>query len=62
MKVIDVEEVAARLGISHWTARDWIKHGRINGFKLGVRWVVPEEALEEFIARCRKANDSGRTG
>jgi excisionase family DNA binding protein len=46
--VLTVEEVAARLKVAPKTVRDWLATGKLQGFKAGKLWRIPERALESF--------------
>ena len=52
-EMLTVEEVAARLKLTPYTIREWLKAGRIRGIRLGSRragWRIPASELERFIA------------
>jgi excisionase family DNA binding protein len=48
-RLFSVEETAERLGVSKYTVSDWIKAGRLKGFKIGKFWRVKESDLQAFI-------------
>jgi excisionase family DNA binding protein len=48
-RLFSVEETAERLGVSKYTISDWIKAGRLKGFKIGKFWRVKESDLQAFI-------------
>jgi excisionase family DNA binding protein len=48
-RLFSVEETAERLGMSKYTISDWIKAGRLKGFKIGKFWRVKESDLQAFI-------------
>ena len=52
---LTVHQVADRLNVSARTIWAWIATGKLRALKLGPRTTrVPESALEEFLARCRR--------
>lgn len=42
------EEIGQRLNVSGWTVRRWIKDGLLEGYRVGGRLRVSEEAYEAF--------------
>jgi excisionase family DNA binding protein len=55
-QTIPVETVAARLGVSSWTVRSWLRQGRIPSFKIGRRVLVKVTDVEALLeASYRKA-------
>lgn len=55
-----VEEVAERCDVSYDKALDWLRAGDINAIKLGRRWRVHPDDLDEFIDRQRRAGRRGK--
>ena len=47
--VLSPEQVAQVLGISRRTVISWLQQGKLKGIKVGNRWRVKEEDLDEFI-------------
>lgn len=54
MKTHSVEDVAQILGLNPVTVRNMLRDGRLTGFKIGSRWRLTDEDLNEFMARQRK--------
>jgi excisionase family DNA binding protein len=51
-RLMNVPEVAARLGVKDATVREWLKTGRLKGFRLGgarLGWKVRESDVDAFI-------------
>lgn len=47
------DEFADRLpGVTGYWVRRELKAGRIRGSKIGSRWFVPEDALDELVANA----------
>lgn len=46
--LLTVDQAARRLQIAPYTLREWLKHGRLRGIKLGRQWRVPERSLREL--------------
>ncbi len=51
--LLDVRTVAARLGVSPYTVRAWLRLRRFDYVKLGRRVLVPESAVNRFIEANR---------
>lgn len=49
-------DIAERLGVSSATVINWIKQGKIDGFKVGHRWRVSQEAYKSFVTGCKGAS------
>ena len=52
-QVYKVEEVADRLRVSAATVTNWLREGRLRGYRLGgtkAGWRIEHEDLERFIA------------
>lgn len=52
-RLATVFEAADRTGLSHWTIRLWIQHGKIVSHKLGGRRLVPVSEIERLINESR---------
>ena len=51
-RLLTVADVAERLGVSVFTVREWLKAGRLPGFRMGgtkLGWRVREADLDRFI-------------
>jgi excisionase family DNA binding protein len=51
------EKVAQLLSVQPKTVRDWLKRGRIKGFKAGRLWRVREKDLDAFLSQARAEMD-----
>lgn len=49
MNYLTVEQVAASLGLSEKTVRNYINKGELKAFKLGTSWKISPQDLETFI-------------
>jgi excisionase family DNA binding protein len=49
-EVLTLDEAAARLKLARKTVRDWVRAGKLPGFKLGRVWRVKASAVEQAIA------------
>jgi excisionase family DNA binding protein len=59
-QLLTVSQVAERLQASPYTVREWLRSGRLRGFRPGgdrLGWRVSESDLRQFIAEQR-----GRSG
>jgi excisionase family DNA binding protein len=50
---ISIRDAAARLGLSHWTLRKFIRSGALPAVRIGRRLLVEPSALERFVAQGR---------
>ena len=51
MKLLSLDDEAAqRLGVGRSTTKTLLGQGRLKSLKLGKRRLIPEHAVEEFIA------------
>lgn len=61
-QLLTVEEIAERLRVHSETVRQWLRDGRLKGFRPGGKragWRVTEADLEGFLdERRREATDS----
>jgi excisionase family DNA binding protein len=58
-RALTVPEVAERLQLGEWTIRDWLRTGKLRGYRLGGRragWRVDESDLRAFIAAAKQAS------
>ncbi len=64
MADLTVEEVAEELALHYETVRRFVQHGRIPGYKAGVRqWRVTRKALDAYKAERSNATLArSRTG
>lgn len=54
-RILTLAQVAELLQVNYETARNWIRHGRIPGRKIGRVWRVVESELKRFITEARTA-------
>ena len=64
MADLTVEEVAEELALHYETVRRFVQHGRIPGYKAGVRqWRVTRKALDAYkVERSNAALTKSKTG
>jgi excisionase family DNA binding protein len=63
IELLGAEEVAALLGVKESTIWRWCREGRLPALKVGKRWRVRREALEDFLReRERSATLVGQLG
>ena len=56
-KLLTVREVAAKLRVSEYTVREWLRMGRLKGIKPGgakAGWRVTEDELAWFLEQAKK--------
>lgn len=51
LKVYALDELAEILKVSRRSLYNFIKDGKLKGFKVGREWRITEEALKEFIEK-----------
>jgi excisionase family DNA binding protein len=54
-QLLTVPDVAKRLRVSEWTVRDWLRDGKIRGFRIGGRktgWRVRASEIERFLSEA----------
>ena len=56
-KLYTLEQAGEYLIVPRQTVQKWLREGRIKGVKVGNKWRIPEEALEEFLNSGRPAED-----
>jgi excisionase family DNA binding protein len=49
--LLSIEAAAARLGVSHWTVRAWLRRSVLTAYKVGRRSLIAEEQLESLIRK-----------
>lgn len=49
MNIYSTEDIAKLLNIHILTVRRYLKEGKIKGHKLGKRWYVTEEAIQDLL-------------
>lgn len=54
VKFYYVEEIARELRLNEKTVRRYIKSGRMDGLKLGKRWLISERAFRDFLRSLKK--------
>ena len=57
--IYSVDEAAALLNISSSTLRNWIRHGKIESFKLGRNVRIHEDVIRAAVGDCGKPNPGG---
>ena len=50
-KVLTPAQVAERLQVSVFSIQDWLRQGKLKGFKAGKLWRIREADLEEFMQK-----------
>jgi excisionase family DNA binding protein len=51
IKVFTIEEIAKKFGITTATVRRYLKSGKLSGQRMGVRWYVSENAIDQFFLK-----------
>ena len=45
------------LGVTGQTIKNWVREGRLAGYRIGGRIMVPKEVVAEYVARARSSLD-----
>lgn len=53
MALLTVEEVAAKLRMSEYVIRMYLREGKLRGAKIGRVWRIDEKDLNEFIEKAK---------
>lgn len=49
--IYTLTEIIEALGVTRRTLYNWIKDGKIKAIKIGNRWRITEDALQEFLEK-----------
>lgn len=60
MKLLSLDEAAECLGVGRSTTKTLLGQGRLRSLKVGRRRLVPEHAIEEFIAELEREQQGAR--
>lgn len=61
-RLLTTNEAAVRLGVNPYTVREWLREGKITGYKIAwTRWRIKESDLEAFEAK-RKTGSRRTSG
>ncbi|WP_158591589.1 helix-turn-helix domain-containing protein [Deinococcus cavernae] len=52
-KELTPKEVSQQLGVTHSAVTQWLRLGKLTGYRIGGRWRVKTAALEQFLAAGR---------
>ena len=50
-KVLTPAQAAERLQVSIYSIQEWLRQGKLKGFKAGKLWRIREADLDEFIKK-----------
>ena len=60
-QMLTTKEVAARLRVTQWTVLQWLRTGKLQGYRLGgtrAGWRIPEAELQRFLSTRWRAGTS----
>jgi excisionase family DNA binding protein len=43
------------LGVSGQTIKNWVRDGRLSGFRVGSRIMIPKEIVSDYVRRARQS-------
>jgi excisionase family DNA binding protein len=58
IQLLNLEDIACRLGISVWTVRSLVRCGKLAPTRIGRRVLVSESELEQFVRRCSEYGET----
>ena len=50
-------EAGNLLGVTGQTVKNWVRHGRLPGFRIGERIMVPKKAVADYVQRAKRSLD-----
>lgn len=57
LNLLTTTEAGDVLGVSGQTIKNWVRQGRLRGFRLGGRIMIARDVLSEYVARARGSLD-----
>jgi excisionase family DNA binding protein len=48
-------EAGELLGVTGQTIKNWVRQGRLQGYRVGGRIMVPKDAVAEYVERARRS-------
>jgi excisionase family DNA binding protein len=57
LDVLTSTEAGDILGVSGQTIKNWVRQGRLTGYRVGSRIMVPKDAVADFVRRARGSLD-----
>jgi excisionase family DNA binding protein len=54
---LSTAEVAAKYGIAQRTVQDWINNGLIDAVKVGKKYQVKLQSVEDYLQRCARQRE-----
>ena len=54
--LLNIDQVAIRLGFSVRTVKGWLREGKLPGIKIGSRWRVRSTDLSEYVTSLDRVN------
>ena len=55
---LGLREAAASVGLSHWTLRAWLRHGKLRSVRLGRRVLIEPSELRRLVEQGRNGEDN----
>jgi excisionase family DNA binding protein len=55
--VVTSSEAGDVLGVTGQTIKNWVRQGRLAGYRVGGRIMIPKEALADYVCRARGSLD-----
>ena len=52
-RLLTTSQAGDLLSVSGQTIKNWVRDGRLSGFRVGGRIMVPKDAVAEYIYRAR---------
>ncbi len=57
LDLLTTTEAGDLLGVSGQTIKNWVRQGRLQGYRVGGRIMVPKDVVVEYVRRARRSLD-----
>jgi excisionase family DNA binding protein len=57
LDLLTTTEAGDLLGVSGQTIKNWVRQGRLQGYRAGGRIMVPKDVVVEYVRRARRSLD-----
>ena len=55
LDLLTTTEAGDLLGVSGQTIKNWVRQGRLRGYRVGSRIMVPTDVVAEYVRRARRS-------
>lgn len=57
MEVLTSTEAGNLVGVSGQTIKNWVRQGRLAGYRVGGRIMIPKDTVADYVRRARRSLD-----